>query len=68
MTFYDSLTFKKKKKKKKKICVEKVVGELDLALQHHFPEFKLAHLAVFDMVFPFLAFFKGALSRYLATL
>ena len=33
MRFYDSLSFEKNKK----ICMEKVVGEQDLALQQHFP-------------------------------
>jgi len=33
MRFYDSLKFSKNKK----ICMEKVVGEQDLALQQHFP-------------------------------
>ena len=32
MRFYDSLNFKKTKK----ICMEKVAGEQDLALQQHF--------------------------------
>ena len=33
MRFYDGLNFKKIKK----ICMEKVAGEQDLALQQHFP-------------------------------
>lgn len=44
----------------KNICMVKVVGEQGLALQERFLArgLKLCHFAIFDMVFPYFAFFK----------